>query len=127
MGKKPKKGGRQGFSVQNKTSHQRHVQDGLNSGNLDADVRRRNDDEDASNYCQETSNPLQGVKVLLWDFAQCDPKRCTGARMAKRGIFQRMPLKQAFRGIVLSPRCSQSVSPADRNILYENRLLGLPR
>ena len=118
MGKRQKKGGRQGGSVQNKTSHRSHVQDGIRSGNLDSDVRRRNGDE--TDYCKETSVSLQGIRVLLWDFAQCDPKRCTGARMAKRGLFQRMPLKQAFRGIVLSPKGSQSVSPADAKILKDS-------
>jgi pre-rRNA-processing protein TSR3 len=58
----------------------------------------------------------------MWDFAQCDPKRCTGARLAKRGKFQRMPLKQHFRGLVLSPRGQVSVSPADATILAQSGL-----
>jgi len=74
--------------------------------------------------CQEISseardNPLKGLSLRMWDFSQCDPKRCTGARLARRGIFQSMPLKQPFRGLVLSPNGSESVSPADSNILEE--------
>jgi pre-rRNA-processing protein TSR3 len=56
----------------------------------------------------------------MWDFAQCDPKRCTGARLARRGVFDRMPLKQAFRGIVLSPEAKVAVSPADIEILEKS-------
>ena len=64
-----------------------------------------------------SSNPLKGLRLRMWDFAQCDPKRCTGARLARRGIFDRMPLKQNFRGIVLSPEAKVAVSPADLPIL----------
>lgn len=89
-------------------------------GNDDADVRRRNGEIE---YCQQaadataTGNPLHGLRLCMWDFAQCHPKRCTGARLAKRGMFQRMPLKQPFRGIVLTPKGTVSVSPADTTIL----------
>lgn len=80
----------------------------------DEDVMRRNQDL----TCQPTTtNPLAGLQLRLWDFAQCDPKRCTGARLAKRGLLQKMNLKQPFRGIVLSPQGSVSVSPADATIL----------
>ena len=78
----------------------------------------------ADMICQEVSgnaeeNPLAGLKLRMWDFSQCDPKRCTGARLARRGIFKSMPLKQPFRGLVLSPNGSESVSPADSSILEE--------
>ena len=60
---------------------------------------------------------LRDLKLRMWDFAQCDPKRCTGARLARRGIFQSMPLRQPFRGLVLSPNGTKSISPADADIL----------
>lgn len=65
-------------------------------------------------------NPLKSLRLRMWDFAQCDPKRCTGARLARRGIFERMPLKQSFRGIVLSPEAKVAISPADRGILEKS-------
>jgi pre-rRNA-processing protein TSR3 len=43
-------------------------------------------------------NPLAGLKLRVWDFAQCDPKRCTGAR---------------------SPEATIAVSPADTAILEQ--------
>eukprot|EP00339_Tiarina_fusa_P010394 CAMPEP_0117038094 /NCGR_PEP_ID=MMETSP0472-20121206/26835_1 /TAXON_ID=693140 ORGANISM="Tiarina fusus, Strain LIS" /NCGR_SAMPLE_ID=MMETSP0472 /ASSEMBLY_ACC=CAM_ASM_000603 /LENGTH=243 /DNA_ID=CAMNT_0004748241 /DNA_START=36 /DNA_END=767 /DNA_ORIENTATION=+ len=89
----------------------------------DGDVQRRNEE-----FCQEVGddatkapiNPLKGLRLRMWDFSQCDPKRCTGARLARRGIFERMPLKQAFRGIVLSPEAKVAVSPADKEILEKS-------
>ena len=96
-------------------THRRHAaREGTLSG-TDADVERRNQQVEC---CQEVSkNPLDGLRLRLWDFAQCDPKRCTGARLVKRGLFQSMPLKQPFRGLVLSPKGTKSVSPADVQIL----------
>jgi len=88
------------------------------------------EDDDAGEpaMCQPTTNkdddsakvnPLKGLQLRMWDFAQCDPKRCTGARLARRGVFRPMPLKQPFRGIVLSPNGTVSVSPADQEIVRE--------
>lgn len=115
------------------SSHRRHVRD----SNLHHDTELKhniletgNNTVDMGEYCPEITAPparesgktriLQGVRLCMWDFAQCDPKRCTGARLVKRGIFQRMPLKQPFRGIVLSPRGTVSVSPADLSILEQS-------
>eukprot|EP00551_Chaetoceros_affinis_P010202 CAMPEP_0203675794 /NCGR_PEP_ID=MMETSP0090-20130426/22181_1 /ASSEMBLY_ACC=CAM_ASM_001088 /TAXON_ID=426623 /ORGANISM="Chaetoceros affinis, Strain CCMP159" /LENGTH=375 /DNA_ID=CAMNT_0050542123 /DNA_START=25 /DNA_END=1149 /DNA_ORIENTATION=+ len=67
-------------------------------------------------------NGLQGLRLRMWDFNQCDPKRCTGARLARRGILKSMPLRQPFRGLVLSPNGTTSVSPADAGILEEHGL-----
>lgn len=85
----------------------------------DEDVVRRNNIalEGDEGYCKPAVDPLEGLQLRMWDFAQCDPKRCTGARLAKRGKFVKMNLKQPFRGIVLSPQGSISVSPADASIL----------
>ena len=30
---------------------------------------------------------LKGLRLRMWEFIQCDPKRCRGARLARRGIF----------------------------------------
>lgn len=101
-----------------KSSHRQHVQNSL-TGSDAAEVRQRN-----QTYCRDVGeeDPLKGLQLRMWDFAQCDPKRCTGARLAKRGKFQRMNLKQHFRGIVLSPRGKVSVSPADSDVLLQSGL-----
>ena len=103
------------------SSHRRRADRDAALGSRDEDVMARND-VSAGITCQEikNDNPLKGLRLRMWDFAQCDPKRCTGARLAKRGIFQRMPLKQPFKGIVLSPQGKISVSPADRPILEQS-------
>lgn len=118
--KKSHPSGNGGHRGGGKSSHRQHVKHGGVVGISDADVRQRNED-----YClpvNKDEDPLQGLQLRMWDFAQCDPKRCTGARLAKRGKFQRMNLKQHFRGLVLSPRGQVSVSPADTDILLQSGL-----
>lgn len=78
-----------------------------------------NVDATAAGASTRRSAALDGLQLRMWDFAQCDPKRCTGAKLARRGIFCTMPLKRSFRGIVLSPNGTVSVSPTDRSILDE--------
>lgn len=136
MGKK--KGGSNGRSGRQqhggKKSHRHHVRNGVQTDVSDYDVMNRNGEEPL--FCQEVDGdgeefhegtakeihfyPLKGLKLRMWDFAQCDPKRCTGARLARKGIFDRMPLKQSFRGIVLSPEAKVAVSPADTEILEKS-------
>lgn len=99
---------------------------GGNRGRQDRMQRMMDHDENDMIMCrpvnEEAQNPLDGLRLRMWDFSQCDPKRCTGARLSRRGIFQSMPLRQPFRGLVLSPNGKTCISPADATILEENGL-----
>jgi len=153
-GARPKKGRPRPHRIHNgKGSHRRHVKNALALEDGDADVRRRNEeqdegqgeapddnqqaagnDDDDDDGCDQaagalinaievaSADPLQGLSLRMWDFAQCNPKICTGARLAKFGVFQRMPLRQHFRGIVLSPLGKVALSPADAEILEKSGL-----
>eukprot|EP01134_Creolimax_fragrantissima_P000342 CFRG0342T1 len=55
--------------------------------------------------------------LAMWDFNQCDPKRCSGRRLAKMGIVHELKLTQRFHGLVMSPVGVATVSPADRDIM----------
>lgn len=118
MGRKKGAGTRKSSGSQRRTNsfatHRRQAQQALES--TDADVERRNQQAQCCQPVTQT-NPLNGLRLRMWDFAQCDPKRCTGARLVKRGMFENMPLKQPFRGLVLSPNATKSISPADKEIL----------
>ena len=123
-----RKGGR---SQRSKGGHRQHVRKGVVEDINEEDVKRRNEliyNVDENMMCSVIGegphpflkNPLKGLRLRMWDFAQCDPKRCTGARLARKGVFERMPLKQSFRGIVLSPEAKVPVSPADISILEKS-------
>jgi pre-rRNA-processing protein TSR3 len=125
MGKKKARGGGGTPHSSRKTNgranhRQRHLErDALGSRDEDVIARNSNSQE---YYCSKTTedDPFQGLTLRMWDFAQCDPKRCTGARLAKRGFFQKMPLKSSFHGIVLSPQGKKAISPADNGILEQS-------
>ena len=54
------------------------------------------------------------------DFDHCDPKRCSGKKLARMGMMAELRVGQRFRGIVLSPKGTQVVSPADKHIMAEH-------
>ena len=59
------------------------------------------------------------MDVAMWDFAQCDPKRCTGKRMERMGMMRTLRVKDGFRGVVMSPVGTQCVSRADGEAVAE--------
>ncbi|KAI7869805.1 uncharacterized protein EV154DRAFT_127839 [Mucor mucedo] len=57
------------------------------------------------------------MPVTMWDFKHCDPKRCSGVKLARTDMLKTLKLSQRFRGIVASPIGEKVVSPADRKIV----------
>ncbi|CEG35948.1 hypothetical upf0293 protein [Plasmopara halstedii] len=57
------------------------------------------------------------VTLRMWDFQQCDAKRCTGRKLCRLGYIKSMKPGAHFRGLVLSPAGENIVSPADRSIV----------
>jgi pre-rRNA-processing protein TSR3 len=53
----------------------------------------------------------------MWDFGQCDSKRCTGRKLARIGYVKELKVHQKCKGVILSPTGTRAVSPADREIV----------
>ena len=58
-------------------------------------------------------------RIAMWDFGQCDARKCSGKRLEKFGLCESLKIKQSFNGIILSPEGKQSVSPSDYEIIHE--------
>ncbi|KIL58331.1 hypothetical protein M378DRAFT_170761 [Amanita muscaria Koide BX008] len=58
----------------------------------------------------------------MWDFDHCDPKRCSGKKLARLKLIKQLRVGTRFRGIVVSPKATQIISPADRDIILKGGL-----
>ena len=56
----------------------------------------------------------------MWDFGQCDSKRCTGRKLCRFGLVRALPTSAHFPGVVLTPQGERAVSPADRDIVLSS-------
>ena len=59
------------------------------------------------------------LKLAMWDFGHCDPKRCTGRKLCRAGMVRSLSVSAHFRGVILSPVATALVSPADRAVVLE--------
>jgi len=48
---------------------------------------------------------------------QCDPKKCTGRKLVKFGVAEKLSLSQWFPGVVLSPFGDRCISYEDHDII----------
>ncbi|KAG1474237.1 hypothetical protein G6F56_000472 [Rhizopus delemar] len=73
--------------------------------------------EESLGSLEESNRSNIPMPVAMWDFKHCDPKRCSGVKLARCDMLKTLKLGQRFRGIVASPVGEKAVSPADRKVV----------
>jgi len=66
--------------------------------------------------------PHTSTRIAMWDFNHCDPKRCSGKKLARLGLIDELKLSMKFRGVVLSPKGTICISPSDRDLVQSSGL-----
>ncbi|KDN53313.1 DUF367-domain-containing protein [Tilletiaria anomala UBC 951] len=90
---------------------------------LDGYVGATSEDESG----EESDDAVKGpdnleIPLAMWDFGHCDPKRCSGRKLARLGFMRELKIGQRFRGVVLTPNATKTVSPADKDIIEQHGL-----
>lgn len=62
------------------------------------------------------------IQLAMWDFGQCDAKRCTGRKLARFNLLKELRVSAGFGGIVLSPVGTDCVSREDYPLIKQRGL-----
>lgn len=62
------------------------------------------------------------IRLSMYDYKQCDTKRCSGQRLVKLGLVKAIPKTAPFRGVLLSPEGRSVISRDDLALITESGL-----
>ncbi|KHJ91886.1 putative metal-binding domain in RNase L inhibitor, RLI, partial [Oesophagostomum dentatum] len=85
---------------------------------------REKDEHSSSGDSDEEDNFEMPCKLAMYDFNQCDPKRCSGRKLLRAGLIEEIRLGARFPGLVLSPTGKITLAPSDRDFI-DNHGLGV--
>ncbi|CAI4227843.1 unnamed protein product [Auanema sp. JU1783] len=92
------------------------------------DVEERASSSSSSEECSDESGSEEAeefefpCKLAMYDFNQCDPKRCSGRRLMRVGMIEEVRLGARFPGLMLSPTGTATLSPQDKDFITAHGL-----
>ncbi|CAD5218626.1 unnamed protein product [Bursaphelenchus okinawaensis] len=90
---------------------------------LDISAEEEVSDEELETSSEEEDQvPVMPCRIAMFDFNQCDPKRCSGRKLQRHGLMTTIKLGSKFPGLVLSPTGTSTLSPADRQFILDHGL-----
>lgn len=82
----------------------------------------REDESLPSDQVPEEIAASPAVQLAMWDFGQCDAKKCTGRKLARFNLLKELRVTSGFGGIALSPVGTQCVSKEDYSLIKRRGL-----
>jgi hypothetical protein len=81
-------------------------------GNLEleegeSDEEEGSDQEEEDQFGRKWPKIQPPFQVKMWDLGECDPKKCTGRRLARFDLVTILRPSQKFGGVVLDPLATQ--------------------
>jgi pre-rRNA-processing protein TSR3 len=90
---------------------------GIGAADDSSDVASVASSAAGSSSSSGSSVGLTPLKLAMWDFGQCDSKRCTGRKLARLSALKELRVSQGWAGVILSPSGKQACSKADYEIV----------
>lgn len=91
-----------------------------NSNSSHSDSESGSDSDSSNDVAINGKEPT--FNIAMWDLNHCDPKKCSGRKLARHGLIGNLRLGQRFPGLVLTPVGTHCVSPADKDIINASGL-----